>query len=179
MYELLEHGEKQDQRSFSVQPGGPDARVLDKMVILGLLEETTGDYDERTLRASAAGLRRLAQARAAGVPYITLHQETRPIHFHQTVNGTANTQVGDHNTMHVTVGTRQPEQVLAQLAELRALAARLPEDDQDEALSTIERAETAVKKGAWERVSTYGPVLLGLGTSTVEFAEKVKGLFGL
>lgn len=156
MYELLEHGEKQDQLSFSVQQSDPNARVLEKMVALGLLEEA-GDYDEETLRVSAAGLRRLTQARAVGVPYITLYQEKRPIHFHQTVNGTANTQVGNHNTMQVTVGARSTEQVLAQLAELRALVAQLPKDDQDEALSTIGSTETAVKKGAWERVSTYGP----------------------
>lgn len=91
----------------------------------------------------------------------------------------AHTQVGDHNTMHVQGGADQVERTLAQLTELRGLASRLPAEEQEEALSTLDRAEAAVKKGAWERVSTYGPVLLGLGTGTVEFAEKVKAVFGL
>ena len=176
MYELLEYGEKQAKRSFSMQRQTSDTRLLNKMLTLGLLVPTD---DEHMLRVSDAGLQSLAQARAAGVQYVTLHQELRPIHFVQTVHGTANTQVGNHNTMQVTVGSRSPEQMLAQLAELRLLVTQLPKDDQDEALSAIERTEAAVKKGAWERVKTYGPLLLALGTSTVEFVEKVKGLFDL
>lgn len=179
MYELLEMGEQQDEFTFGVERNELDERVVQKMVALGLLENVSIMFGGRVVKLSGAGLQALEQARNAGSQEIHLHAPARPIHFQQTVHGTANTQVGDNNTQHIQMGAGQTEQILAQLQELRALAAKLPQDDHEEALSTINSAEAAVKKGAWERVQTYGPILLGLGTSTVEFAEKVKALFGM
>lgn len=179
MYQLLKQGDQNDAFTFSVEHDGPDQRVLQKMLTLGLLATENSMYGGRVVKVTAAGLQALERARADGVERLTLVQEARPIHFHQTVHGTANTQVGDHNTMQVRLDGSEPSRVLAQLAELRALVTHLSPDDQEEALSTLERAETAVQKGAWERVKTYGSVLLGLGSGAVEFATKVKALFGL
>lgn len=178
MYELLETGEQQEEMTFSVARDDPDERVVKKMVTLGLLENEAVMYGGRVVKLTAQGLRALAQARAAGSRTLNWSQEARPIQFHQTVHGTANTQVGDRNTMHVHVQGTPPDQLLHQLTELRALVNTLPDEDRDEAIKTIDSAQSAAKKGLLERVQTYGPVLLTLGTGTVEFVKKVKEVFG-
>lgn len=179
MFELLEAGEQQDELMFSVDRNDLDEKVVRKMVTLGLLENVTVMYGGRVVKLTAQGLRALAQARAAGSKTLNWSQEARPVQFHQIVHGTANTQVGDRNVMHVHVQGTPPDQFLHQLTELRALVNTLPDEDRDEAVKTIDSAESAAKKGLLERVQTYGPVLLTLGTGTVEFVKKVKEVFGL
>lgn len=179
MFEILSEGEQQEEMMLSLEHTDPHMPVVKKMLKLGYLEDHTVMFGGRIVQLTAAGLRALAQARAAGVETINWSQEHRPVHFQQTVHGTANTQVGDHNTMHVHVAGTPSDQLLNQLAELRALVDTLPEEDRDEVKSTIDRAEQAVKKGLMDRLVTYGPTLMTLAAGSVEFATKVKALFGL
>lgn len=180
MFELLATAEQHDEMTLSFASENPEIKLVKQMVMLGLLEDVTVMFGGRIVRLTARGLQALAQACAAGVETINwIQAEQRPVHFQQTIHGTANTQVGDHNTMHVHVAGTPADQLLKQLAELRSLVDTLPEEDREEARSTLYRAEQAAKKGLMERVQTYGPTLMTLATGTVEFASKVKALFGL
>lgn len=179
MYQLLETAEQHDEMTLSFASENPEIKLVKQMVMLGFLEDVTVMFGGRVVKLTAKGLQALAQARASGVQSISLLQKNQPIQFSQTVHGTANTQVGDHNTMNVHVAGTPADQLLKQLAELRALVDTLPEEDREEARSTLDRAEQAAKKGMMERVQTYGPTLMALATGTVEFATKVKALFGL
>lgn len=179
MYQLLETAEQHDEMTLSFASENPEIKLVNQMVMLGFLEDVTVMFGGRVVKLTAKGLQALAQARVNGIQSISLIQKTQPIQLNQTVHGTANTQIGDHNTMHVAMANQSPEKFIQQLTELRTLAAKLPTDDQEEALSTIASAQKAAEKGLLDRVKTYGPTLLALGTGTVEFAEKVKALFGL
>lgn len=179
MFELLTDAEQRDEMTLGFDAGSPEIGLVRKMVMLSLLEEEAVMFGGRVVRLTAKGLQALAQARESGIQAIGWSQDRRSIQFNQTVNGTANNQVGDSNTMYVHVASDTPETLVRQLNELRDLAVRLPVDDREEALNTIASAQKAVEKGLLDRMKTYGPTLLTLGTGTVEFAEKVKALFGL
>lgn len=179
MYEILAKVDQHEDLMLGLDHTDPDMPVVKKMLKLGYLEDHTVMFGGRIVQLTDVGLRALAQAKAAGVKTINWSQEHRPVHFQQTVHGTAHTQVGDHNTMHVHMAETQPDQLLKKLGELRALVNTLPEEDRDEVTTTIDRAEQAVKKGLMERLVTYGPTLLTLAAGSVEFATKVKALFGL
>jgi len=100
-------------------------------------------------------------------------QDPPPVSFQQTVHGTANTQVGSFNTMNVQVGAGvSTDELLRQLAALRGAVASLPEDEQEEAAATLERAEQAVQGGTLDKLQRYVLTFLDLGTKSVEFGTK-------
>lgn len=125
---------------------------------------------QRLYRVTPAGLQASLHSQAHG----SLQSQPGPaVHFQQTVHGTANTQVGSHNTMTVTVqsGVTQ-EQLVGLLAELKMAVHTLPAEEQAEAADAVQRAEQAVKEGAFDRLKRYSGVLLDLGTKSVEFGTK-------
>lgn len=179
MFELLATGEQADEMTFGVERDSADDRLIQKMVLLGLLEYEAQMYSGDVVKLTGRGLQALAQARHAGVETLHWSQEHRPVQFHQTVHGTAYNQVGDRNTMTIHMAGTPTDHLLKQLAELRALTDTLPEDDREEARSTLDRAQQAANKGMLDRLQTYGPTLMSLATGSVEFASKVRALFGL
>lgn len=176
MYELLKQGQQREDLTLRVPADDPRHPVVERLLTLNMLETIAAMYSGKVVKLTAQGLRAISQADAAGVQVIEWAQQSRPIHFQQTNYGTANTQIGDRNVMHVHPAPDQG-QLLQQLVELRALVHTLPEAEQDEAKNALDQTEKAVKSGALDKVKNYGPVILGLGLQTVEFATKAKEFF--
>ncbi|MDR6221455.1 hypothetical protein [Deinococcus soli (ex Cha et al. 2016)] len=178
MYTILKRAEQDPDLTLSVQSNDTDAPLIEKLLLLNLLQVESAMYGGRVLKLTGQGLKVVSSADLAGVSYIEWSPQQRPITFHQSNYGTANTQLGDRNVMHVQVGSHDAAHLLKLIEEARALLPQLPEEDRDEAENALKQSEKAIKSGAFEKFKTYGPVLLGLGLQTAEFATKVKALFG-
>ncbi|MFC6619591.1 hypothetical protein [Deinococcus radiophilus] len=178
MYTILKRAQQNPRLTLQTKSDDPDAPIIEKLLTLEFLRLDSAMYGGRLLKLTAQGLQAVSSADATGVPRIELSTQERPIAFHQTNYGTANTQLGDHNSMHVQVGSQDAERLLKLIGDLRSLVPDLPEEEQEEAESALKHAEKAVKTGAFEKLKNYGPVLLGLGLQSAEFAAKVKELFG-
>lgn len=145
---------------------------------VGHIERVGGGMGEQPLyRVTQKGLRAVDFRGSQGPQP---DQGAGSVTFHQTVHGTANTQVGSHNTMTVHVGAGvSVDDLLRMLEGLRGAVASLPEDEREEANETLDRAEQAVRAGAMDKLKRYGPALLDLGLKSVEFGTQAHAFLKL